>query len=115
MTLKSQLAEDAKNAFLNSDEFAENITYTPRDAAARAVKAVVVRSPAEADPESNVRVLRNQCEVYVANDSSEGVTSVTEGYDKVSFAEHVGGSVRDWAVVRVIDNDSGMWHLLVQK
>lgn len=49
MTLKSRIADDAKDVFLNTSEFAETVTYTPSGGIAQQIPAVVVREPAAAD------------------------------------------------------------------
>ena len=40
MTLKQQMALDLNNLILNTDEFAESSTYTPRGGTAKTIKAV---------------------------------------------------------------------------
>ena len=41
MAFKDNLAQDVAETFLNSDEFAEEITYTPKGGAAKVIKALV--------------------------------------------------------------------------
>jgi len=115
MSLKTQLPIDAKNAFLNSDEFAESITYTPNGESAKSIKAIIVRNPLDAGGEDGGRVLHRQCEVYIVNDATDGVTSVNKGKDTLQFPENVGGSNVSWVVETVIDVDTGVWRLLVGK
>ena len=43
MTLADQVATDVANVFINMDEFAETITYTPTGEAGASVTAVVER------------------------------------------------------------------------
>jgi len=50
MTLKGQMAQDGHGVFLNTDEFAEEITYTAEGVGSRVIRAIVVRyelAPAE--------------------------------------------------------------------
>lgn len=115
MTLKSKMQDDAKAAFLNGDEFAESVVYTPNGGSPKTINAVVVRKQLEADEQDQGHVLENQCEVYVANHAVSGVTSVQKGKDVLSFPEQPGGVSIGWFVVDVIEKDDGMWHLLVQK
>lgn len=115
MTLKSQMGDDAVKSFLNSAEFAESIVYTPSGGSPKTINAVIVRKRLDADQQDQGHLLENQCEVYVANDATSGVTSVTKGKDILSFPERVGGASVDWFVEDVIQKDDGMWHLVVQK
>jgi hypothetical protein len=115
MTLKAKIQDDAKVAFLNNDEFAESITYTPNGGSPKAVKALVVRERLQADGPDQGRVLNRQAEVYVANDATEGVISVDKGNDTVSFPVFVEGSAVSWRVVEVLGKGEGMWHLAVMR
>ena len=115
MSLKSQLAQDMVNSFLNSYEFAEDITYTPKNSTAKSIKAVINRKRINPAAEDVGRVLVNQGEIFIAKDDTAGVSSINRGGDIVSFAENVGGVVTDWAVIDILGQDEGMWHLLVQK
>jgi len=115
VTLKSKLPEDAKAAFLNSDEFAESITYTPNGGPPKVIKALVVRERLQADGPDQGRVLNRQAEIYIASDATQGVTSVDKGNDTVSFPVFVEGPAVPWKVVEVLGKDEGMWHLAVMR
>ena len=115
MSFKSQLAQDMVNTFLNSYEFAEDIAYTPKNGTPKTIKAVINRKRLNPAAEDIGRVLVNQCEVFIAHDDTNGVSSINKGGDIVSFSENLGGSVIDWAVIDIFGQDDGMWHLLVQK
>ena len=115
MSFKDQMTQDSVKAFLNSYEFAETITYTPKNGTAKAIKAVINRKRINPAGEDVGRVLVNQSEVFIANDDTNGVSSINKGGDIVSFAESAGGAVIDRAVIDVLGQDEGMWHLLVQK
>ena len=115
MSFKDQMTQDSVKAFLNTYEFAETITYTPKNGTAKAIKAVINRKRINPAGEDVGRVLVNQSEVFIANDDTNGVSSINKGGDIVSFAESAGGAVIDRAVIDVLGQDEGMWHLLVQK
>ena len=115
MTLKDQMPLDAANCMLNTNEFAEAVIYKPSGGAPKTINALVVRRQIEADEQDQGHVLENQCEVYVANHASSGVTSVQKGKDILSFPEQLGGISTDWFVVDVVYKDDGMWRLLVQR
>jgi hypothetical protein len=115
MSFKDQLKQDMANSFLNSYEFAEDITYTPKNGTPKSIKAVINRKRLNPAAEDIGRVLTNQGEIFLANHSTGGVVAVNKGGDVVSFPDSVGGSPVDWAVIDVLGQDEGMWHLLVQK
>lgn len=115
MTLKEQMAGDAKSAFLNTGEFAESVTYTPKGGTAKVLNAVINRKRLDPASEDIGRVLINQCEIFIANDATAGVASISKGGDIVSFSENIAGSVINWIVADILGQDEGIWHLLVQK
>lgn len=115
MAFKENLAQDAAKTFLNSNEFAEDITYTPKGGTAKTIKAIVNRKRIDPAYEDAGRILLNQSEIFIANDEASGVASVNKGGDLVSFAEVIGGALIEWVVVDILGQDEGMWHLLLQK
>lgn len=115
MTLKTKMQADAVQTFLNTDEFAETITYTPYGGTNKSIKALVDRKRLEPMTETSGRFLSNTAEVMIANHATYGVTSVAKGYDKVIMEKSPGGDSQTWLVIDVMASDDGMWHLLVQK
>lgn len=115
MAFKSDLAQDAAKTFLNSDEFAEDITYTPKGGVAKVIKAVVNRKRIDPASEDAGRILINQCEIFIANDAVSGIASINKGGDLVSLAEVIGGTQIDWIVADILSQDEGVWQLLLQK
>lgn len=115
MAFKSDLAQDAAKTFLNSDEFAEDITYTPKGGVAKVIKAVVNRKRIDPAPEDAGRILINQCEIFIANDAVSGIASINKGGDLVSLAEVIGGPLVNWVVADILAQDEGVWQLLLQK
>ncbi|MBI5147763.1 MAG: hypothetical protein HZA37_01265 [Parcubacteria group bacterium] len=115
MTLKDKLLEDAKNAFLNVEEFAEGVTYAPYGGSPKGINAVVVRERLEASGPDRGMSLGRECEIFIANDVATGVTSINKNNDKVSFPVQVGGTPVSWTVVEILGHDEGIWHLRVIK
>jgi len=115
MAFKDNLAQDAAKIFLNSDEFAEEITYTPKGGAAKVIKALVNRKRIDPAYEDAGRILLNQFEIFIANDETFGIASINKGGDLVSLAEFIGGAAIDWVVADILGQDEGVWHLLLQK
>ena len=112
MSLKDQLPLDSVNTFLNADEFAEEITYTPSGGVPKIIKAVIVREGLEPSSENASRSLRKQAEIHIANDDVNGVTQVDKKDDRVTLND-VEGSAREARINEVLASDNGMWHLMV--
>ena len=115
MSLKNELTKDVINTFLNTDEFAEDIVYTPKGETAKSIRAIINRKRLDPSMEDSGRVLAGQTEIFIANDAVAGVSSVSKGQDKVSLSELIGAPAIDWVVIDIIDQDEGMFHLLIQK
>ena len=115
MSLKQGLSQDIINCFLNTDEHAETITYTPKGSTAKEIKAIVNRRRVEPAAEDSSRSLYREVEIIIANDSVHGVTSVNKGQDEVSLPEVIGGPAISWVVVDILTQDEGAWQLLLQK
>jgi len=116
MSLKEQIQKDMVNVFMNSDEFAESIMYSPADSTDREINAIVNRERLKPDPLSDNRKLSRQAEIYIANDPDSGVSKVIKGQDKVSFPVYEGDTESvDWVVVDVLEQDLSGWKLLVQR
>jgi len=115
MSFKDIVKSDAINTTLNPDELAEEIAYTPLDQDAKTIKAVVVREPIEPGSEDQGRILQKQAEIHIANDADEGVSSVNINGDMVSFPVRIGEDAVDWALIKIVKKDSGLWQLKVQR
>lgn len=115
MTFKTKLDDDVKNKFLNTDEFAESVTYTPYGGVAKSIKAIVTRNRLNPDSQNQGHILTNQVEIQIANDSTYGVTAINKGQDKVSLPALIGGSNSDWLIIDIVEHDSAMWKLLARK
>ncbi len=112
MSLKDRFSADVIDCFLNTAEFAEMITYTPQGGVAKDINAIVVRGRLEPGSEDQGRGLQNQAEIYIANDTVEGVTSVDKKDDRITL-DDVEGTIREARIIEVLHKDDGAWHLLV--
>lgn len=112
MSFKDQLSPDSINTFLNTNEFAEEITYIPSVGPPRIIRAVVVREGLEPSSENMSRSLKNQAEVYIANDDTDGVTQIDKKDDRVTLND-VEGTAREARINEILSRDEGMWHLIV--
>jgi hypothetical protein len=112
MSFKDQLPQDAVSTFLNTEEFAEEITYTPSVGSPKTIKAVIVREGLEPSSENASRSLRKQAEVYIANDDVDGVTAIDKKDDRITLND-VDGTPREARINEVLGGDEGIWHLIV--
>jgi multidrug efflux pump subunit AcrB len=138
MTFKDQMTNDMGNVFLNSDEFAEDIIYTPYNDNAKNIKAVIERERLQPDGLDNGQRLSRQAEIYISNDPVTGITEVTKGQDvvlmqkfeEVNYLQDTNGNyIQDtdgnyivlsrqriqWVVVDILQQDQAGWRLLIQR
>jgi len=113
MTFKSRIKEDALNCLLNTDEFAEEITYTPAGGQSRIIKALVDRDRKTPDRQDDSRTLQNQAEIFVLNDETLGISQINEIDDRIILSDS-GGSSKVCRIVEVLAKDDALWHLLAQ-
>lgn len=114
MDFKDILQNDAVN-ILNSDGFAEEITYIPKTGTQRKIYAVINRQRISPSPEDAHRALINQVEIVIANDPINGSSSIDKGNDAFSFPQYLGEGDTEWVVEDIISHDEGAWHLLLGK
>lgn len=112
MSLKDQMALDAKSVFLNGGEFAEEIAYTPAGGSAKLIKAVVVRKELSPADENTGRSLKNQAELYILTDPLEGIAFINRRDDRITLSD-VEGVSKEARINDVLGKDEGMWHLLI--
>jgi len=115
MSFKEQLVNDAVNTFLNNNEFAEEIKYTPKDNMQRTIKAIVDRKVYEPADETQSRLILGQAIIHIANHATLGIDIVCINHDVATFPERIGEDAIDWRVIEIIEKDEGMWELKVQK
>jgi hypothetical protein len=115
MTLRDAIASDATAVFLNSDDFAESVTYHPHRfygsalRSPRAIKAVVIREQVDNFAEDVVTVLP-RFEVHVANDATNGISSteIDTGGDQLEFPARDGKAAERRAILKITTQDNGM-------
>jgi hypothetical protein len=116
VTLRDAITDDASSVFLNTDEFAESVTYKPRlysvgdSRVNRTINAVVIRELVQVVSEDGGETVLPSFEVHVANDSTLGISSdeLDTGGDKISFPVRDGMVATDRAIVRLVTQDHGM-------
>lgn len=113
MTFKSQMSVDMESVFLNTDEFAESIVYTPKNGVAKTIPAIIDRVPVNSQGEDQARTLHKQAEIIIHNDATNGVTSIDKNGDKVTFPALPGGTAIDWDVISIMEATESHWRLLI--
>jgi hypothetical protein len=84
---------------------AEQITYTRPGQSPRLVWALIERVPLHVEGRTTFRVM----EVHIANDATDGITSVKERFDTMSFRENLWDETETtFTVQKVIEQDDGM-------
>jgi len=118
MSLADRILSDAATVFLNSDHFAETVTYYPHrfhTAAVReprAIKAVVIRNQVSVfNPDEQILT---EFEVRVANNSTNGISSaeLDTGGDKIELAAKIGDTPSKRSVQYMTEHDEGMLVLI---
>lgn len=115
MTLANSISADATTVFLQTDDFAEQVTYIPyryfgEDAVAnRTINAVVIRRGIEVLAEDGVTVAP-VWEVHVANDSTTGISSdeLDLGGDKIQLPPRDNETAEARSITQLLTQDAGM-------
>jgi hypothetical protein len=115
MSFKDQMKVDFVACVLNTDECAEDITYTPKGATAKPIKAIVERKGISPAGENSGRILIDQVEIIIANDAVYGVASINKGGDTVSLPDRIGGTITTYRVAHILAQDVASWHLLLER
>lgn len=109
MTLASQIISDVTDVFLNSDEFAESVSYTPFGSSAKSINAVVeYEETVESSPQIDGRGRVKRARMYISTDATDGVATPTNK-DTVEI------NSADWNVVGSPESDAGMWVLSIER
>jgi len=116
MTLAARIITDAGSVFLNSDHFAESVTYYPHRfgtaATPRVISAVVVRNQvATFNPDEQIVP---EFEVRVANDAVTGISSeeLNTGGDMIKLAVRIGEAETKRSIQYLSEHDDGMLVLI---
>jgi len=112
MTFRAQLSTDA-DVFLNTDEFAETINYTPKGAAKISdIQAVIFRQELDSSAGDRNTRFQRQAVIYVKRSD---VQTVSKSFDTVEFPIVEGGSPdATWRVIKIHQHDDpALWKLTV--
>jgi len=116
MSLADRIVTDAGTVFLNSDHFAESVTYYPQRfgtaATPRVISAVVTRNQvATFNPDEQIVP---EFEVRVANDATTGISSaeLNTGGDQIKLAVRIGETATRRSIQYMTEHDEGMLVLI---
>jgi len=111
MSFKDILADDMKNVILNTNEFAEAITYVPKAGDEKTINAIVERDLLAPIGSGGADTRHKIIEILIANDATKGVTSVNLNGDYVKVAEYVGHPVERYRIIEIVEVNSASWAL----
>lgn len=109
MTLRESIRSDVLGVFLQTDEFAELISYFPRAGGEKSIRAIVDREPV-AIYEADGSVLVPKFTIEICNCCTSGMAakSIDTGGDYVEMIAREGGDVRTrYTVMRIVSHDMG--------
>jgi len=115
MSLHDMIETDAITVFTSTDDFAEVVTYYPRQRfgeatpTSRTINAVVMREQIQTIGEDGDTV-SPMWQVHVANDSTYGIASseLDLGGDQISFPPRDGKTAERRAITQLMIQDHGM-------
>ena len=110
MTLKDSIQTDGADVFLNTDEFAESITYVFRAGGSRTIKAIVDREPPAIYDAAGEVVLPDYA-ITIHHDTVTGVeaSEIDTGGDSTHLLADLGdASTTAVTVMTIVSQDFGM-------
>ena len=112
MSLRDTINQDAYNVFMNTDDFAEVVTYHPGNGSSRSIKAVVQRDPITGYTENGTAVIP-RCVVFVPNNSTLGISGdeLDEGQDQIEMAIRDGEPPIRRTITVLLSHDHAMLEL----
>jgi hypothetical protein len=114
------MASDAVNLIQALSK--ETVSYTPQGGAAKTIPAVIERPTIQVQAPGGQAGPANTLTLIIANDATDGVTSIKERFDTVSFKRNLDDSaVTAFVVDKIVAqdngldaNDGGLWRLEVR-
>lgn len=104
-TLKEQMAADMQNVFLNTNDFAISVTYTPTGGEAKTISMVLDFDPREMENEERGRVLLRSGRGLLAKADVAAVT--------IGDAVTIGGA--EWNVSGIEGEDDVSWEIGIRR
>jgi len=107
LSLSELVASDVSDVFLNANDFAETVTYTPTGGSARTILAVVILGQSGLKQDQTHFTSDSTISVYVSNDATTGIDNpqlkdtITWGGVLYSFSSISGQDVGGWQLMFV--------------
>jgi hypothetical protein len=100
-TLDDDISDDVGAVFLNDEEFAEDVVFTPQNGAARTITAIVEQqmSPLKDGRAEQERV--NHIRVTCRDDATEGI-------HEVNLVDRLAWNDRKWTKPEIVERVGGM-------
>lgn len=114
MSLRDQMAADAKNVFANPAQFGETIIYDRDGGGEKSVNAVITRAELDTFGQERDRTTQRRAEVMISRD--DVTTAPDKGKTKVRFNKIADDNTTavDWIIVKIVNKDDpGLWRLEV--
>lgn len=116
MTLRDLMTSHVSSVFLNTDQFAEAVVYSPYNYPGRSarddrsINAVVIREQIETVGENDSVTVLPMFEVHVANNVTTGLTGdeLDMGGDRLLFPTRDGMAATYHTITRLITQDADM-------
>lgn len=108
MTLREQMQADVSAVFLNTNEHAETITYTPYRGVARSIVAIVNEDVLSPDNEG-VREQEHSIAVFTSRDGTTGIDAPQAG-DVITFTRNGLTITARWAGDSPDADAFSWWH-----
>jgi len=98
---------------MDSNEFAESVTYQPRAGGTRVIRAVVVRDVPRAVPEQSFESISRHIEIVVANNATSGISAseLDLGGDTVLVTDRLGKSSESHQIIQLQSQDEAVLQL----
>lgn len=109
MTLKTQIESDVSAVFLETDDFAETVTYIPKGGKDRSVKAIVDRSVRPVQDQFGIWQDR-VAEVLVSKDATDGIAAIPEYGSSLVTSDLADGETYSFEGT-IVDEDAAAWTL----
>ena len=87
----------------------EVVTYLPYGGTAKSFRAIVERRPLQPEQAGGYPYQINSIELTFPRDATDGVLTVSEGKDQVTFKQRLqDASARTYAVSKIVREDAGL-------
>lgn len=106
MTLREQMESDVSSVFLNTDEHAETVTYTPKNGTARSVTVIIDEDGSLTDLDGN-RIGKNVAQVF-AERSESGIPTPALG-DTIALTRNGISFLLSYAGIFTDADEFGWW------